>query len=120
MSNKKQNSFDRRATRRRRHLRKTATKGRFRLSVFRSHRQIYVQILDDANHKTLVSAASLEKSLTPEGGADQKAAIKIGEAIAKRALQKNIRKVYFDCGGYRYHGRIKALAQAARENGLEF
>ena len=120
MSAKKQQNFARRATRKRRHLRRVAPAERFRLSVFRSNRQIYAQILDDANHKTLVSATSLEKELKAKGGGNCEAAKRLGEVIAQRALAKNIRAVYFDCAGYKYHGRVQALAQAAREKGLEF
>lgn len=120
MTDEKQQNFARRAVRRRRHLRRVAPAERFRLSVFRSNRQIYAQILDDANHKTLVAATSLEKEMKDKGGGNREAAKKLGEIIAQRALEKNIRKVYFDCGGYKYHGRVQALAQAAREKGLEF
>ncbi len=120
MSDKKQQNFARRAMRRRRNLRKVAPAGRLRLSVFRSNRQMYAQIFDDASHKTLVAATSLEKELKGKGGGNSEVAKRVGEIIAQRALKKDIRKVFFDCGGYKYHGRVQALAMAAREKGLEF
>ena len=93
-----------------------------RLSVFRSLKNISVQIVDDTTGRTLVSANTLEKNLrgTTGGGGNVKAAVLIGKQIAERARQKGIEKVAFDRGGYRYHGRVKALADAAREGGLQF
>ena len=91
-----------------------------RLSVFRSNKQIYAQIIDDEASKTLVSASSIDKELKLENGGNTEAAVKVGELLAKRAKKAKITKVVFDRGGYLYHGRVKALADAARENGLEF
>ena len=98
------------------------TSGRARLSVFRSSKHIHAQLIDDAKGETLVAASSLEKSMR-EGrktGANIDAAKAVGKLIAERAKQKGIKDVVFDRGGYRYHGRIKALADAAREGGLKF
>ena len=90
-----------------------------RLSVYRSLNNIYVQVIDDVAGKTLVSASSLEKGF--EGsGSNCEAAKKVGEAIAERAKAKGIEAVVFDRGGYLYHGRVKALAEGAREGGLQF
>lgn len=89
-----------------------------RLNVFRSNKHIFVQVIDDTKGETLVSASTLELKL--EGGNNTEAAIAVGKEVAKKAQEKNIKKVVFDRGGYLYHGRIKALAEAAREAGLEF
>lgn len=112
---------DRRASRVRYQIRKRAT-GRPRLSVFRSSKHIYAQIIDDANGVTLASASSLEKDLkgSLKTGADVDAAAKVGALVAERAVAAGIKDVVFDRGGYRYHGRVKALADAAREAGLSF
>ena len=91
-----------------------------RLNVFRSNSNIFAQIIDDSEGKTLVSASSIDKELKLENGGNVEAAKKVGELIAKRAKKAKIKKVVFDRGGYLYHGRVKALADAARENGLEF
>ncbi len=91
-----------------------------RLNVFRSNSNIFAQIIDDENKTTLVSASSLDKDLKLTNGGNIDAAKKVGEVIAEKALQANIKKVVFDRGGYLYHGRVKALAEAAREKGLEF
>ena len=96
------------------------TEAASRLSVFRSNTGIYAQIIDDDNGKTLVSASSLDKDLKLKNGSNIEAASKVGESIAKKAKEAGITKVVFDRGGYLYHGRVKALAEAARENGLEF
>ena len=90
-----------------------------RLDVFRSAKHIYVQIIDDVNGVTLASASSLEKDFGAYGG-NKEAAKKVGELIAKRALEKGIENVVFDRGGYIYHGRVKELAEGAREGGLKF
>ena len=98
------------------------TSGRARLSVFRSSKHIYAQLIDDAKGATLAAASSLEKPMR-EGaktGADIAAAKAVGRLIAERAKEKGIKDVVFDRGGYLYHGRIKALADAAREGGLNF
>ena len=89
-----------------------------RLNVFRSNKNISVQIIDDDAQVTLVSSSS--ESLKLKNGSNIEAATKVGEDIAKQAVKKGITKVVFDRGGYLYHGRVKALAEAARENGLEF
>ena len=91
-----------------------------RLNVFRSNNNIFAQIIDDEASKTLVSASSIDKELKLENGGNTEAAAKVGELLAKRAKKAKITKVVFDRGGYLYHGRVKALADAARENGLEF
>lgn len=91
-----------------------------RLSVFRSNANISAQIIDDTKGVTLVSASSLEKELNIKNGGNIEAAKVIGAEIAKRAKSKKINEVVFDRGGYLYHGRVTALAEAARENGLEF
>jgi len=98
------------------------TSGRARLSVFRSSKHIYAQLIDDVKGTTVVAASSLEKTMR-EGaktGANIAAAKAVGKLIAERAKEKGIKNVVFDRGGYLYHGRIKALADAAREGGLNF
>ena len=97
----------------------SGTAERPRLCVFRSENNIYAQIIDDVAGNTLVAASSVEKGFEGNGG-NVEAAKKIGAAIAERALQKGIEEVVFDRGGYIYHGRIKALAEGAREGGLKF
>jgi large subunit ribosomal protein L18 len=111
----------RRQARVRRSIRKVAN-GRPRLSVFRSSKQIYAQIIDDAKGATLVSASSLEKAMREQlkTGADVEAARTIGKLIAERAIEAGVKQVVFDRGAYIYHGRVKALAEAAREGGLDF
>jgi large subunit ribosomal protein L18 len=101
---------------------KLSAGGRTRLSVFRSSKHIYAQLIDDDKGVTLVAASTLEKSLRGGGkkGADIDAAKAIGKLIAERAKEKGIKDVVFDRGAYLYHGRIKALADAAREGGLNF
>lgn len=91
-----------------------------RLNVFRSNENIFAQIIDDEKAITLVSASSIDKELKLENGGNVEAAAKVGELLAKRAKKAKISKVVFDRGGYQYHGRVEALANAARENGLEF
>ena len=91
-----------------------------RLCVFRSNTGIYAQIIDDETRTTLVSASSLDKDLNIKNGSNVEAAKVVGKAIAEKATKAKITKVVFDRGGYLYHGRVKALAEAARENGLEF
>ena len=100
----------------------TGTMARPRLNVFRSLSHIYAQIIDDVTGTTIVAASTMDKdlSLTNEYGGNIEAAKVVGAAIASRALAKGITKVVFDRGGYIYHGRVAALAQAAREAGLEF
>jgi large subunit ribosomal protein L18 len=96
-------------------------KARPRLSVFRSSKHIYAQLIDDAHGHTLAAASSLEKDLREQlkTGADRAAAAAVGKRLAERALQIGVERVVFDRGGYRYHGRIKALADGAREGGLK-
>jgi len=91
-----------------------------RLAVFRSARHIYAQVIDDLSNKVLVAACDLEKDT--QGGGDKKRvrAKKVGAAVAKKCLEKGIGRVVFDRGGYKYHGRVSALADGAREAGLEF
>ena len=91
-----------------------------RLCVFRSNTGIYAQIIDDEAKTTLCSASTLDKDLKIKNGGNVDAAKAVGEAIAKEAAKLKIKKVVFDRGGYLYHGRVAALAEAARENGLEF
>jgi len=94
-----------------------------RLSVFRSSKNIYAQIIDDSTSKTLVDASSLSKGVSDEirkKGGNREGAVLIGKLIAERAIKNGIKKVVFDRNGFLYHGRIKALAEAAREGGLEF
>ena len=91
-----------------------------RLNVFRSAKHISVQIIDDVTGTTLVSASSMDKDLKITNGGNIEAAKIVGAEIAKRAKKAKIKEVVFDRGGYLYHGRVKALAEAARENGLEF
>ena len=98
------------------------TSGRARLSVFRSSKHIYAQLIDDVKGTTMAAASSLEKTMR-EGaktGANIAAAKAVGKLIAERAKEKGIKDVVFDRGGYLYHGRVKALAEAAREGGLKF
>jgi large subunit ribosomal protein L18 len=111
--------FLRRQMRTRSKLRE-AGNGRPRLSVFRSSKHIYAQVIDDVAGRTLVAASTLDKELREDlkTGADAGAAGKVGALLAKRALDAGIKQVVFDRGGYRYHGRVKALADAAREAGL--
>ena len=90
-----------------------------RLNVFRSTKNIYAQIIDDVKGVTLVAASSLDKEFNGNGG-NKEAARKVGELIAKRAAEKGISQVVFDRGGYIFHGRVKELAEGAREGGLEF
>ena len=100
----------------------SGTAERPRLAVFRSNSHVYAQVIDDVAGKTLVSASTLEKDIKAElkNTDDIDAATKIGDVVAKRALEKGIKAVVFDRGGYIYHGKVEALAEAAREAGLEF
>jgi large subunit ribosomal protein L18 len=93
-----------------------------RLSVFRSSKHIYAQVIDDRKGETLAAASSLDKNLRPtlKTGADVGAAKAVGKLLAERAIAKGVKDVAFDRGGYLYHGRVKALADAAREGGLNF
>ena len=113
--------LQRRAQRVRRQV-KAVANGRLRLSVHRSNMNIYVQIIDDLHSRTVVAASTLDKELRPtlKGGANVKAAAVVGKLIAERAKAAGVKDVVFDRGAYIYHGRIKALADAAREGGLNF
>ena len=113
--------FDRRRRRVRFALRLKA-KGRPRLSVFRSSKHIYAQVIDDAAGRTLVAASSLDKDLREslKTGADTAAASAVGKLLAERATAAGITQVVFDRGGYLFHGRVKAVAEGAREGGLRF
>ncbi len=113
--------FERRRRRNRAQLKKRA-KGAVRLSVFRSSKQIYAQVIDDTAGRTLAAASSLDKDLRSglKTGADSDAAAAVGKLIAERAKEAGVETVVFDRGAYRFHGRVKALADAAREAGLNF
>jgi len=110
----------RRTARVRRSLKKVAVTGRPRLSVFRSSKHIYAQIIDDAEGRTLAAASSNEKDARSRTGADTEAAKTVGKLVAERATKAGITSVVFDRGAYIYHGRVKALADGAREGGLNF
>lgn len=112
-------NFERRQKRERFRLAQS-NNGRVRLSVFRSNANIYAQVIDDANAKTLVSASTIDKELKLNGKSNIESAKAVGKLIAERAKKSGVTQVFFDRGGNLYHGRIKALADAARENGLEF
>ena len=107
--------------RRKKHIQKIVrgTADRPRLSVFRSARHIYAQVIDDERGVTLAAASSLEGD-KPAKGSNKEAAARVGALVAQRAIEKGVKDVVFDRGGYIYHGRIKALAEAAREAGLNF
>jgi large subunit ribosomal protein L18 len=110
---------ERRKARVRRAIRLNAG-GRVRLSVHRSGKHIYAQVIDDVRGQTLAAASSLEKDLRGKSGANVEAAKAVGKLLAERAGAKGVKEVVFDRGGYLYHGRVKALADAAREGGLSF
>ena len=115
---------DKNAVRKKRHARVrtklSGTQERPRLNVYRSNNHIYAQIIDDVNGVTLASASTLDKELTVNGTGNIEAAKLVGGLVAKRATEKGVTEVVFDSGGYLYHGRVKALAEAAREAGLQF
>ncbi len=117
------NKADKNKIRRKRHLRIrshiSGTSERPRLNVFRSLAHIYAQVIDDTKGHTIVAASSVEKGFEGSGG-NVEGAKKVGAAIARKALEKGISEVVFDRGGYIYHGRVAALADAAREGGLKF
>ena len=121
MTGKFTNLFSRRQARVRHRLSRTAH-GKPRLSVFRSSKHIYAQVIDDKLGATVASASSLEKDLrgSLKTGADVGAAKAVGKLVAERAAAKGVKEVVFDRGHYLYHGRVKALADAAREGGLSF
>ena len=119
MANSKRDLFLKRRLRVRNKLRKMAV-GRPRLSVHRSNKNISVQVIDDEAGRTLAAASTLEKDLGLTGKNNVDAAAKVGAAIAERARKAGIEDVYFDRGGFLFHGKVKALADAAREGGLKF
>ena len=119
MANSKRDLFVKRRLRVRNKLRKTSM-GRPRLSVHRSNKNIHVQLIDDVHGVTLAAASSMEKDLGVAGKNDVQAAAKVGAAIAARAKKAKVTECYFDRGGYLFHGRVKALADAARAGGLKF
>lgn len=114
-------SIQKRAQRVRRQLKKVAGE-RLRLSIHRSSKNIYAQVIDDAKGHTVAAASSLEKDLKSslKTGADAAAAAAVGKLVAERAVKAGVKEVVFDRGSYIYHGRVKALADAAREGGLSF
>ena len=118
------NRADKNEKRQKRHFRSRknifGTAEKPRLNVYRSLSNIYAQIINDVTGETLVSASTVEKDIKENYGGNIEAAKAVGEAIAKKALEKGIKVVVFDRGGYLYHGRVAALATAAREAGLEF
>lgn len=118
------NRVDKNEKRQKRHFRSRknifGTAEKPRLNVYRSLSNIYAQIVNDVTGETLVSASTVEKNMKENYGGNIEAAKAVGEAIAKKALEKGIKVVVFDRGGYLYHGRVAALATAAREAGLEF
>jgi len=111
--------FDRRRQRVRSTLRKRAA-GKPRLSIHRSGRHLYAQVIDDAAGKTLAAASTLDKDLKGETAATREGAAAVGKTVAERAKKAGVSAVVFDRGGFLFHGRVKALADAAREGGLEF
>ena len=119
MASSKRQLFLKRRLRVRNKLRKVNA-GRVRLSVFRSNKNISVQLIDDVNGRTLAAASSLEKDLGIVGKNNVEASAKVGAAIAERAKAAGFDNCYFDRGGLLFHGRVKALADAAREGGLKF
>jgi large subunit ribosomal protein L18 len=98
----------------------SSVSGRARLHVHRSGKHIYAQVIDDVKGSTLAAASSLEKDMRGKTGANVEAAKAVGKLVAERAVQKGVKEVVFDRGGFRYHGRIKAVGDAAREAGLSF
>ena len=118
MANSK-NLFERRRLRNRVQLRKTST-GRPRLSVHRTNQHIYAQVIDDSKGATLAAASTLDEGLKGDATSNIDAASKVGKLIAERAKAAGVESVVFDRGGFLYHGRVKALAEAARDGGLTF
>ena len=121
MADQNKKKHQNRAGRVRKKLARTS-KGRPRLSVYRSPKNISAQVIDDANGVTVASASSLDKELKGDiaKGSDTDAAAKVGKAVAEKAIKAGVEDVVFDRGGYMFHGRVKALAEAAREAGLKF
>lgn len=108
----------RRKIRNRKRIKKNSV--RSRLSIFRSNKNIYAQVIDDSSGKTLASASSLEKELRSEKKLNFSIEEKIGDLIAKRSIEKGVKEVVFDKGSYSFHGRVKAIAESARKSGLKF
>ncbi len=119
MANSKRDLFLKRRLRVRNKLRKI-NEGKARLSVHRSNKNISVQLIDDVEGRTIASASSLEKDLGVVGKNNVEAAAKVGAALAERAKKAGVEECYFDRGGFLFHGKVKALADAAREGGLKF
>ena len=115
----KKNSKEKRKLRNRKKLKKVNL-NRYRVSVSKSLNNISAQIIDDKNNKTIVSASSIEKNIKSQKMKKIQKSSLIGETLAKRAKEKKINEVYFDRGSYKYHGRIKTLAETLRKNGLKF
>lgn len=120
MVKKAETSFERRARRTRFKLKQVNRVGLPRLSVKRSNKQIYAQVIDDVQGVTLCSASTLDKELKSKNGSTVEAAKKVGELLASRAKAAKVGEVQFDRGGYLYHGRVKALAEGARAAGMKF
>ena len=116
----KLNTKQRKLFRVRNNLKKVSQKGRFRLSVSRSSKNISAQIIDDVNNITLISASSLKKELKLEKKNKSELSKIVAEMLAKQAKEKKITKIYFDRGIYKYHGRVKIFAETLRKNGMEF
>ena len=116
---RKLNPIERRAQRNRTRLKKNAGDGRLRLSVFRSSKNISAQLIDDVKGVTVAAASSLEEAVSAKGS-NKDGAAAVGKLLAERAIKAGQKKVVFDRGRYIFHGRVKALADAAREGGLEF
>ena len=119
MSNKSKYLYNKRKARTRFRLKNSCTKN-IRLSVFRSNSNIYAQIIDDQKQLTLVSASSYEKDIKSQNKNKSDISLLVAEKLAKKAKDKNINKIYFDRGMYKYHGRVKIFAETLRKNGLEF
>nr|WP_319248023.1 50S ribosomal protein L18 [uncultured Celeribacter sp.] len=119
MANSKRTLFLKRRLRVRNKLRKSNV-GKLRLSIHRSNKNISAQLIDDVQGKTLAAASTLEKDLGVVGKNNVEAASKVGAAIAERAKKAGVEECYFDRGGFLFHGKVKALAEAAREGGLKF
>jgi large subunit ribosomal protein L18 len=115
---KKLNNTKKRQLRNRKKLKKVSS--RYRVSIFKSLKNISAQIIDDKEKKTIVSASSIEKEIKANKKKKSETSILLGEILAKRAVEKKITKVYFDRGAYKYHGRIKNFADSLRKNGMEF
>jgi large subunit ribosomal protein L18 len=113
-------TLDRKKFRVRNKLKKVSGKDRFRLSVSRSTKNISAQIIDDVNKVTLVSASSIEKNIKDQKKSKSELSTLVAESLAKKAQEKKIKKVYFDRGIYKYHGRVKIFAETLRKNGMEF